>query len=180
MPNLVESTESKLLLFARPSRLLIMTAGSLAFVVAGLWLGLTHEEPAANVTGWAGVVFFGACGVYIARRLFSRTPMLVVDRDGIVDRASGAAVGRIRWDEIRDVAISRVGAQKFLGIHVRDPDALRARLPFGRRLMARLNCMLGLPPVNLPQSALPIPVEELAENLLRALAARAPVTRPDD
>ena len=157
----MESTDAELRLFAKRSRLVLLLSLSGMFVAAGLWLGIWHGELGVRVAGWLSVAFFGGCGGYLARRLARRTPVLVIDRQGIIDNASGVAVGRIAWHEIADVTIGSIGRQRFLGIEVHDVPALRARVSRVRGWVMRANMAMGFSPVNIPQGVVPMPIAEL-------------------
>jgi hypothetical protein len=130
----------------------------------------------------ASILFFGACLVAFVRKLASKEPLLVVDREGIVDRVSGIAAGRIPWEEIEDLRIRTVLSQRFLEICVRDPRALIARQPAFRRLMMHLNRWFSMGPVCLPETALPMRLEDLRDAILRFLdpgPSEADSTLPD-
>ena len=169
----MESTESELRLFARRSRLLVLLGGCVALVAVALWAALSREGAPVAIVGWVGVAFFGGCGVYIGKRLAVRAPVLVIDREGVLDNASGLAVGRLAWGEIAAVTITSTQGQRFLGLFVHDIDALGARLTGFGRAMLRLNTTMGFPPVNIPQGVLPMPIEELADLIGAAIDSRA-------
>lgn len=167
-----DSSDPKLLLYAKRSRLLLLFLGAVALTANGLWVALQLPALPLGLVGWFGVAFFGLGAVVLAKRLVIRRPILVVDRQGIVDAAQFVAAGRIDWEEIEAVSISATGKQRFLGIHVRDVAALEARKSPLHRWVIRANARFGHAPVTLPQSLLPMPVEQLAAWLQDALDAR--------
>ncbi|MCA8949044.1 MAG: hypothetical protein KDE27_06045 [Planctomycetes bacterium] len=171
MSDLVQQTAEGLVLYPRRSRLVLFLVLCLGFVTVGSWMALRGDSPSVTAVGVVAIVFAGLGGWYFVRRLAVRSPVLEIDRDGLVDSASGVAVGRVAWGEIADLSIGGVGQQRFLGIHVHDRAALLSRVRPWRRVVIRLNAAFGFPPVNLPQSVLPLPIEELAEILERALLA---------
>jgi hypothetical protein len=140
------------------SRYALLLAAALAFVVAALTLS-SSMRPAASVAGtsvetfvgWAGIAFFGACALVLARQLFDPRPRIVIDEAGAFDRTLG--VGVIPWAEIRDAQLCHIGGQPFIRLELRKEEAWLARLrPLHRRLAAA-NRALGFGALNLNLSA---------------------------
>lgn len=163
---------AELRLFSKRSRLLLLLAAGAALTGTSAWLAFGFPPSVMSVVWWLGIVFFGLGTVMMLTRLLIRRPILIVDREGIVDRAQLIAAGRVTWDEIEGLSISTVYGQTFLGIHVHDLAALLARKSLLQRLAIRSNTSFGYAPINLPQSLLPVPVEKLAAWMQDALDAR--------
>jgi hypothetical protein len=105
--------------------LLGMTGGGLAFVAVGVSLTVDASGPLLlRVTGLVCIVFFGGWGAVAARHVASFGPALVLDREGIVDQASLARVGRIRWSAIAGFRIARVTGNRLLVIRLREPERI--------------------------------------------------------
>lgn len=160
---------AEITLYARRGRLLLVVVGSCAFVAAGGWVLSREDSAGAQLAAWAAIAFFGLGGAWGVRRLLVPTPVLVVDRAGIVDAASAIAAGRLSWDEIDYVVTYAFGGHRMLGIFVTDLEALRRRLSWWKRKMLDANLRLGCAPVNVPQSVLPMRVDELAQSIDAAL-----------
>ena len=77
--------------------------------------------------------------------------------------------GRLDWEEVESIFILRMKGQKFLGIEVVDRDALLQRLGTGKQMAIKLNRKLGFPTVNLPQTTLKIPLEDLLDIIVEKL-----------
>lgn len=116
------------------ARLLLMAAASLGFVAAGLWIAGVFgppPRPGREWIGWVAILFFGAAGVAILRRAVDGGELIVVDRHGIFWRPQGDAP--IPWTAIRALGTGTVRRQRFICLHLHDPDAWppRRRNPLG-------------------------------------------------
>lgn len=147
------------------TRLILLIAGSLMFVVVGYWLA--SGTGVAPVIGWLSIAFFGSCGIYALWRLVRRTPALIISSDGIIDRATVNAVGLVPWSQIRDVKILSFLNQKFLGVFVADPAAFIARHSMFKRKALQANLSIGGAPVAIPRAGLAMDLEKL-ETLIRS------------
>ena len=106
-------------------RIAILLAGSLVFVVAGLWmLGLFGPPPStslkAKAAGWGGVAFFGLCAIVGAKRLFDQGVEIRVDAHGLWWRRWSQDT--IPWAAIERIATAEVRGQRFACLFLRDPS----------------------------------------------------------
>jgi hypothetical protein len=142
-----------------------ITLGSALFVAAGVWLISLWINSGGSVfmgvVGVASILFFGFCCAYAIRRLIRPSPAVVIDRHGILDCASAVAVGFIAWEDVAELREYRFSNQTFLGIVPKNLDELAARQPAWKRRAIRANCALGAAPVNIPQTMLPMKVQDL-------------------
>lgn len=74
------------------------------------------------IVGILGVTFFGICLLFYARKMFDKTPGLIVNDKGIYDNASGISVGFIPWNDIVEIKETVVINQSFVNIVVKNPD----------------------------------------------------------
>lgn len=119
----------------------------------GAFIGYTATQPDPRLgTAWrlAGIceaVFMVSLGAPMfaflfadaVRRLKSGTPALVVNKTGVVDNASFAGLGLLRWNEIEkmypanlEVPLGfglRLKSRRMVVIVLKDMDALYARMP---------------------------------------------------
>lgn len=159
---------SKLKLFGLVCLGLVMVAASVFCA--------TRPALTAQLAGWVGMIFFGACEVAIVKAFFAKGPQVVIDESGIEDRRQ--PFGRIPWADIRHVYFDRIQRQEFLCIDVYDPEIYLARCsPLCRRL-ARANMALGFPPITLSLTGLSPGVREvkafLEDGTLPEIAERFP------
>jgi len=140
------------------TRLFLLLLGSLAFVAAGLHMAI--RTPFLFPLGLVALLFFGACGGVILKRLVGHRIALVVDRNGIVDKSTATPAGRIDWEAISRIGIVR-GARdaRFIGIDVHNREALYARVK--QPGMLRANAQMFEYPVQIAEVTLDRTAEEL-------------------
>jgi hypothetical protein len=116
------------------SRVALLTLGSAAFVVAGLWMGGVFGPPPSSsryspeflfAIGWVSVVLFGLCGVMWIRRLFDGREQLRIGSAGI--HAAHWSDQTIPWSEIVDVTTWSYRGQKAIVLHLRDRNRFPGR-----------------------------------------------------
>ncbi|GIP41205.1 hypothetical protein J31TS4_44850 [Paenibacillus sp. J31TS4] len=152
-----------------------LLVSALVFVLLGILLtavGLGEEESAAIAgIGIICTLFFGFCLAYLLLRFIRRTPSLVVDDEGIVDQSSAIGGGRIRWDEMEDLKLYVFMNQAFIGIRLHDPESFLDRQGTWKRLLMKANRRMVDAPVNIAQTAVALPLDELYELLVGRWAA---------
>ncbi len=166
-------------------KIVLIILGSLAFVGLGIWMwghasGTSMAEGILlRVISVLSIGFFGLCGIYGCVKIFDSKPGLIIDQEGIIDSSSAAAVGRVPWSEITGVTISEISGQKFLTIHVTDPEKYMERGGAMTKRMHRMNLKMTGSPINLSSNALGIDFNELCQILSVSLDA-AQKTKPFD
>jgi hypothetical protein len=113
-------------------KLMLLFAGSLLFVILGLWFikqpenfTRTSFKPSPmliTTIGYASVIFFGICGMFIFRKLFDTKAGIILDGKGIHDNSSGVSTGFIPWSDISNISTIEVSRQKLIMIEVNNPD----------------------------------------------------------
>jgi cbb3-type cytochrome oxidase subunit 3 len=98
-----------------------------------------------QAVGWFGVAFFSLCFVAILFQLFRRGPTVVIDELGVFDRRMG--VGRISWQDIASVSVSKVRRQRFISLWLRNEEQYLSQCSAAsRRALAAANRALGFSP----------------------------------
>jgi hypothetical protein len=156
--------QPRVLIYPSRGKLILLLAGALLFVVAGIFM-IRSGGTALTVLGVVAVAFFGSALPYFAYRLMRPRPSVIVDQSGIHDHASVACAGFIPWHEVRRYRTRLVGTQPMLAITVTDPGALLARVSPPRRLLMKANHRMVGTPVNIPQVGLPIKIDQLGREL---------------
>lgn len=153
---------NEVVIYPNRLKLLGFAAGSLAFVLFGLYAG-GKPGPLSLVIFAYGVVVpvFGLLFAYAVYRLSVRRPLLVISDEGLFDNASAVGAGMLRWEEIAEVFTFELAGQRFIGIVPVDMEAVIARQPRLKRAMAKMNRGMSGTPFNIPQNMLPMPTEEL-------------------
>ena len=107
-------------------KLVLGIIGSILFVVLGAFVVMSKEPKLASIfvkiAGIAGILFFGATGVYGVIKSFDKSIGLTIDENGIIDNSSASSIGLIKWSDITEIQTSQVQSTKFLLIHTVNPD----------------------------------------------------------
>jgi hypothetical protein len=163
-------------------KMLLMAAGSVAFVAAGFWF-ITHpgirlfgNKPYPLLTpviGYAAIAFFGFCAFCLIKKLFDTRPGLIVNEEGITDNASGFSFGLIPWADIEDIYVIEIGRQKLIMVLVNNPDDYinRQTNPIMKKLAA-MNYRSYKTPVSITANTLQYDLEELYGLLKERLEVR--------
>jgi hypothetical protein len=110
-----------------------------------------------------GILICVFSGFFAGRRLFDPTPGLVLDAEGLVDNSNAIGAGRVRWDEITEIRVTRSGPQRFLTVVVENPRKFIDRGGSLRRRVNEANYRKAGSPVNVTARTLRIPFEDLVE-----------------
>lgn len=163
-PEIIEIPLSK-------KKLVLMLAGSIGFVAAGIWFLL--NPPKINnalfgnptfilVISIAGILFFGLIAVYIIRKLPDNKPGLIIDQLGITDNSGGLSAGQILWTDIENISVFEINRQKLILLQVKNPEDYinRQSSAFKRKLM-QINFNSYGSPVSISANSLQIGFNEL-------------------
>ncbi len=112
------------------SKIVLMFFGCLIFCILSILFIMNPEKftswrhsssTMVLIVGILGVTFFGICLLFYARKMFDKTPGLIVNDKGIYDNASGISVGFIPWNDIVEIKETVVINQSFVNIVVKNP-----------------------------------------------------------
>jgi hypothetical protein len=133
----------------------------------GSWRFWVASDGATYLLAFPAIFLIGGLivGAQVLYVLTRSTPILRLSREGLVDESSLSAAGIVPWADIAALVPSRISFQKFLGVFLKDPESFAARLSPWRRCALRLNLRLGLPPILIAQTALPVSAVELAREI---------------
>jgi hypothetical protein len=173
MPAYRQNASGDIEIFAHRIKSWLLAAS--IFPLAGVSILAAIADP-TELWAWLGTLLFGVGGFFWLRRyfragIFTGKPALVLGREGIHDRQSGMTLA---WREVESIEIwelnVRGSTQRFLGLWVPNPDAVRRRLPGGVRLLSALD-RIGRtghhPSFNISTTLLATTTEELAGLLRR-------------
>ena len=127
------------------AKILLLLISSIAFVTASILFITTPDTFISTIfrsrdliilAGIAGVIFFGATGIYGARKFFDKSVGLIIDDNGITDNTNASSAGLIDWNDITEIKTKQVMSTKFLLIFVSNADKYLERVSgFKRKLM---------------------------------------------
>ena len=123
----------------------------IAFAIAALGVAgiiIAHR----SMVAWVVTIIGGAGGLIAAWEFHDRRPRVVIDDDGVRDRA--LAVGTIAWDDIQDVRVMRVNGRPQLCLDLPHAAKYTSRLPQPLRRIVPLNRQLGLTDLSVDLSGL--------------------------
>ena len=151
---------------------ILIILGSVAFVAMGSWI-LSLDASTIEGSGRYGsptltygfaiaaIVFFGLGAAVGSRKLFDKTPGLILNREGFTDNSSGVSAGLVPWSEVVEIGQYRVQRQKFASVHVVDPEKYVNRGNFLKRMTNRANLKMCGTPINISSNSLKIGFDEL-------------------
>jgi hypothetical protein len=119
--------------------------------------------------GIAGVLFFGAAGIYGIRKLSDKRPGLVIDAHGITDHTHAYSVGLIEWKDITKIESSVIAGSVFFVVHVIDNEKYLQQSKGLRRKLMEFNLSKYGSPLTISATALNMKVSELEQLLLQQL-----------
>lgn len=157
--------------YAKKGRMVLLGFGALVFVLLGiLFIVLAPEAEAGErgmltVIGIVSIVFFGFCLVLYLKKLFDRSPMLIISKEGITDQATYTPAGLIRWEDIKDIQALRMFNQDFLCIFTHDPDLIMRRYTGFQRMLVKMNKGLSPAQAHIPLKMLKCSLPALMEEI---------------
>jgi hypothetical protein len=137
------------------------------FAAIGVWLWSDPRYQMGTVLAAFLVLLLGVFLVFGVARLISRSPVLIVNAEGITDNATliATGMGLIPWREILEFYISgpsprlRILSTRTL-IIVADDDTIMRKQSLWKRALYALNLGTSTA-VRIPEFLLPMPLEEL-------------------
>lgn len=97
----------------------------------------------------------------MASLIFSHEPLLIINHDGIkVGRIPAQSGFFVPWAEIEAISLY-TRTYEYLCIHPGSQKEALRHFPWWERLIKRINMVLGIPPLIVPQFFLARPIEEI-------------------
>ncbi|WP_342477257.1 STM3941 family protein [Paenibacillus sp. FSL H7-0350] len=152
-------------------KILFLLAGSLLFVILGFWLLKISGEVTTDLAillrtlGIACTVLFGLAAIVYLIMLLRRSPLMVVDAQGIDDQSSAIPGGRLMWEDISDIRLIRYYGQLNICIFLVDPQAYLSRQRGLKRWLMAINLRLAGTPVNITGQSMQLPLERIYEEM---------------
>lgn len=141
------------------NKLTLQIIGSLAFVIAGIWLftqaNSFQDMPikflanpiVIKTVGIISILFFGATGIYGLQKIFDKRVGLIIDENGITDNTNATSIGLIEWADITEIKTYQVMSTKSLLIKVNNAEKYigRSKNRIQTNLMKTNMKMVGTP-----------------------------------
>lgn len=113
-------------------KMIFSLIGCVAFVGAGVLFIYSPESFARStvfrtgsmimVVGVISILFFGLCGYFITKKLFSKSAGLIIDDRGVMDQSSGISGHFIPWSDISGIGKAKVFRQSFVTLIMKNPQ----------------------------------------------------------
>ena len=149
-------------------KLLLAIIGSALFVWLGIYLVfIWTEDPSTSyplvkkIVGGISILFFGAVGLFGIYKLVLNKSALVISDEGILDNSSSTSFGLIKWETITGFKIEEMMSQKFLVIHVTNPEELIEQAKGLRKKVMKNNYSMYRTPITIPSSVINYKLVEL-------------------
>jgi hypothetical protein len=155
------------------TKLLLGIGGSILFVILGLYLFTTIADQQIRFNplqvkgaGIAGILFFGATGIYGIKKMFDNNVGLTIDDNGIIDNTNASSIGLIKWADITEIKTEQVMSTKFLLIYTKDPNGILEKVNGLKRKLMEGNMKMYRTPLSITSSTLKYNFNDL-EKLLK-------------
>jgi len=155
------------------TKLLLGIGGSILFVILGFYLFTTIADQQTRFyptlvkgIGIAGILFFGATGIYSIKKMFDKNIGLTIDEYGIIDNTNELSIGLIKWAEITEIKTEQVMSTKFLLIYTSDPNRILEKVKGMKRKLMAVNMKMYGTPLSITSNTLKYNFNDL-EKLLK-------------
>ena len=161
-----ETTDQPIVIRRSRGKLLFMGLGSLAFVLAGLWLMSSSHSSKVYYEGLAAVIFFGLGLLVFLFQIFTSSLFLIIDNEGIHSFFPFWCPLTIRWEEIYSIYPIKMRFSSIITITVS---------PTGRSAYIARNFKPGKIPFTLrkgdaPAAAIALPLSAATLSYTKAIA----------
>ncbi|MCW1148556.1 STM3941 family protein [Flavobacterium lacisediminis] len=157
------------------TKLIFAFIGSVIFILLGREFILKPDKYVSPImrspeliaiVGYASVIFFGLCLIYIFYKAFDKKPGLIVNRNGITDNSNFASAGLIEWSEIIGIRTQQVMSTKFILIDVSNPEKFIQKSSKFKASIMKANLKMYGTPLSITSNSLRYNFEEM-ERLLK-------------
>jgi hypothetical protein len=150
------------------TKLIIGTIFSILFVVSGYYiLTITDDRLSTihsisnKIFGIAGIIFFGATGIYGIKKMFDIKVGLAIDDNGITDNSNMSSIGLIEWKDITEIKIKREKSTSFLLIFTNNNEKYLEKAKGLKRKLMKANMNKYETPLSIISNTLNCDFEKL-------------------
>jgi hypothetical protein len=118
-----------------------------------------------RIVGFASIIFFGLCLIYILFKSFDKKPGLIINQNGITDNSHFCSVGLINWSQIIGIRTQQVMSTKFLLIDVSNPEDFIQKSSSFKAWLMKTNLKMYKTPLSITSNSLNYNFDDL-EKLL--------------
>jgi hypothetical protein len=157
-------------------KMLLIMIGAIIFVGIQIvfWFIPTDYNvifvPLGRTTSFIGIPFFALCSFYATKKLFDKTPGLLINNDGVTDNSSAISAGFIGWANILGFKIVSLGGdRRSIAILVNNSDEIIGMQKGLKQKAMTFNLRKYRTPVLIPDVTLKCDLDELNQKLNTAL-----------
>jgi hypothetical protein len=157
-------------------KVVLLVAGSLLFVAAGIWMLLSPDLPdyfriygvliPAPWLAWTCIVLFGGFAIGWARQLWRTGPVMEIGPQGLLWHRWSEEI--IPWDAFERAEAVTIQRQKMVSLWLHDPQAHRSTKLLGR--LAGANKAMGFGDISLTAQG----TDRSFDDMANAVAEHAP------
>lgn len=174
-------TTGNMVININKAKMLFVIFGSFVFVALGIWIIFIAQEPNGHqqklsivillyTAGGLSVAFFGLCLAAGIWRLFSNSPGLELNNDGMIIFSIGKPLF-INWQEIERLSIYETHNQKFLVVYISNPDKYIFNGGKIQQNIAKASQSMCGSPISISSNTLDLQYEDLFDACERYLVA---------
>lgn len=162
----MNSTKEQTVIYLSKTNPIFMLIGGITFMSVGIYFIINagkFEYPVLiQILASISILFIGAACYLSIKRLFRKTPGLIMDKTGLFDNIGNTAGEFILWSDVKSVSVKEIDGEKRIMIHIKDPDQFISKQvdETKKKIMQTDNDTYGTP-VTLTSSGLQISFEEL-------------------
>lgn len=137
------------------TRLFFAFLTSMIFVALGFYILDRPFKPLPgleNVIGAVSIVFFGTLCVFTFLFLLDNKPAIIVNETGITDYSTAIGVGHIKWEDITHFSIRKVFNQRFIIVHVKNPELYINKVSGTKKWLRKRNNTMYGSPISIPEN----------------------------
>lgn len=157
-------------------KIFLALIGSAIFVILGIQFILNPEHFASHshrspeflkIVGFASVIFFGICLIFILFKIFDKKPGLIINDNGITDNSHYGSVGLIDWSKIKGIRTVQVKSTKILLIDVSDPEEFIKKSSWTIALLMKASVKMCRTPLSIASTSLNCNFDDLEKLVLK-------------
>jgi hypothetical protein len=164
----MNATENELIIYPNKKNLIKFVIFSVVYIIFGLFIAINYNYKSLEfdfflvfIASYLGVPFFILSLIFSLDRLIWPKPIIIINNEGIYNKASWVGVGLIKWEEIERIFLSYFLRQRFIGIVPKDLNCIFNRIGKIKKFILKINKAGINAPMIISEGGLDCSIEEL-------------------
>ena len=164
----MKATENELIVCPNKRKLIKFVIFSVIYIIFGLFIAINYNYNLLGfdflqvvIVSFLGVPFFILGLTFSLNRLIRPKPLVIINSEGIYNKASWVGVGWIKWEEIDRIILDYFLRQRFLGIIPKDLNHILNRTGRIKKFILKVNKAGIKAPIIISEGSLDCSIEEL-------------------